>query len=191
MVHSVNCSVKFSISAGALIVFSLLLLMIPLRWLAAFVCASVVHEVFHGVVIFLFGGSIRHVHVGATGTVMYTDVAGGIQEILCAAAGPIASFSLVLLADRFPRLAVCGFVHGLYNMLPLFPLDGGRILKNILYVIFQPNHAGRIFCIIQLCFCAIILAACVMSAVRIGIAPLFLGILLLRRYREENCLANQ
>lgn len=54
------------------------------------------------------------------------------KEALCALAGPVGSFSVVLLAEYFPEAALFGLVQGLYNLLPVYPLDGGRILRCLL-----------------------------------------------------------
>ena len=55
-------------------------------------------------------------------------------------AGPLGSFSLLLFYRIAPQLAICGCLQGLYNLLPLGPLDGGRLLKIMLYQ-FCPNYA--------------------------------------------------
>jgi len=64
-----------------------------------------------------------------------------LKKLLIAMAGPMVNFMLVLL---FSTTDFCSTDHelliysnvliGLFNLIPIYPLDGGRILKNILYI---------------------------------------------------------
>lgn len=107
---------------------ALLLLTLPLPWFAAAVAAAGIHEAGHLLAIRLLGADARKIQVGPTGAKIHTSFSEPWRELLCAAAGPAASLLLVLAAKPFPRIALCGFVQGLYNLLPIYPLDGGRML---------------------------------------------------------------
>ena len=52
------------------------------------------------------------------------------RELLCALAGPAGSLLLAMLP--VPKLALCALIQGMFNLLPLEGLDGGRILGCIL-----------------------------------------------------------
>ena len=52
-----------------------------------------------------------------------------VQEALSALAGPAGSFLMLLLCRVFPEAALWGTVQGLFNLLPVYPLDGGRVLR--------------------------------------------------------------
>ena len=54
------------------------------------------------------------------------------QEFLSAMAGPAAGFLLVLLFPWFPRIAFSALVQSLFNLLPIYPFDGGRVIRSIM-----------------------------------------------------------
>ena len=181
--------ITFSISPGALIWLACLLLLLPLQWVLAIVLAVCVHECAHGIAIVLTGGHIRGVYIGGTGAVLVCQPMSGVQELLCALSGPIGSMLLLLLVRWMPRTAVCGAVHGLYNLIPLLPLDGGRILRSIVEKLFSPQRAGKIFNGTQMAIKIVIAVLCVLASTRIGVLALLFAFLLLRRQRNENSLA--
>ena len=111
---------------------ALLLLTVPLPWVGAAVAAGAVHELSHMLAIWLLGGNISRFTLGAGGARLYMEDLTPKREILAAAAGPLGSFLLLLFIRVFPRISLCGLIHGLFNLLPIYPMDGGRILYGIL-----------------------------------------------------------
>ena len=66
-----------------------------------------------------------------------------VKKLLIAMAGPMVNFILVLLFSICDikifnidqeLLIYSNVLIGLFNLIPIYPLDGGRILKNILYI---------------------------------------------------------
>ena len=111
------------------------------------------------------------------------------DEIFVAAAGPLINiliFGLLYglsfvfkLPYMLAQLAVCCFILGLGNLIPVLPLDGGRILRGILYVYAQKN-AGRILLIINtvLSMSLVFLGMYVLARTGYNISVLLIGIYL-------------
>ena len=113
---------------------AMLILLLPIRLLTAVVLAAAFHELCHLVALAAFSSPIYGIRIKPTGAVIRTDPLSPVQELVCAAAGPMGSLLLLILSDMFPLLAFCGLIQGLFNLLPVYPLDGGRILRQLLSI---------------------------------------------------------
>lgn len=120
---------KVEMSPGACILAAFLLLIVPLKWLLAAWTAAFFHEMCHIATIRACRGSICEVKVGTGGAVLETSPMTAGKELLCALSGPFGSLLLFALLHRLPELAICGCIQGIYNLLPFYPLDGGRALR--------------------------------------------------------------
>ena len=111
------------------IYLAFLILAFPLPWTAAAITAAALHELGHLIAAKLLKGEIIFIRIHMTGAEIGAVFPGKMQEAIAALAGPAMSFLLVLLYQRTPKLAVCGFLQGMYNLMPVYPLDGGRALR--------------------------------------------------------------
>lgn len=128
----------FSCIAGAF-----LLLMLPLDWLLSAFTAALAHEAGHILTVLLLGGRIRRIRVRISGCEIETAPMGEPGSVVCILAGPLASFLLLSVRNRFPLIAVFGLFQGMYNLLPVMPLDGGRVLRYLLCR-FCPERAESV-----------------------------------------------
>ena len=112
----------------------------------------VIHELFHSLVARRFGLSIRGITLFMFGGVaeMTEEPANAKTEFYMALAGPVTSialgmifYSIYLILKRlgvsmgitgiFGYLGIINWALAGFNLIPAFPLDGGRILRSILW----------------------------------------------------------
>lgn len=166
------------------ILLALMLLLLPFKWVLAAILAAAVHELCHALAIIALGGRIYSLHLGFGGIRMETDPLQPGREAAAALAGPLGSAALLLLARWLPRTAVCGGVHCVYNLLPLFPLDGGRALRSFMLLCLPAKYGEKGFRYFQYFLRIALAGAVLLAGLRWGILPAAAGILLLWRQRK-------
>lgn len=152
------------------------ILLIPLNWLMAAAFGALVHELFHVAAVYLLGGRVTAVKICAFGAVIETENLRGIREAFCALAGPLGSLLLVLLIRRLPVLGICALVQGIFNLLPVYPLDGGRALLRLLEC-RNPERGASVFrCVEASLLCLLLAGSWVISwRYHMGIGPCLLA----------------
>lgn len=73
-----------------------------------------------------------------------------IKKVIVAIAGPITNFIIILLIGRLNIdelksiiIIYTNFLIMIFNLLPIYPLDGGRVLKGILHIKFGKRKAEK------------------------------------------------
>ena len=114
------------------------------------------------------------------------------RETACILAGPCGSLLLMCFAVWFPRTAVCGFIHGLYNLIPVYPLDGGRALRTVTFGLLSPEWAECICAIAAhtVKMLAVVFALVGTFALDLGLIPVMIAGVLLFHMKREKLLAN-
>ena len=154
---------------------ALLLLALPLRWVAAAGFAAVFHEFCHMLAIRICGGTIQSLEVGNSGALMEAADLTARQELLCAMAGPLGGLLLLLFLRWVPEVAVCAAFQSAYNLQPVYPLDGGRCLRCVV-AMFAPMTADTVCVWAARCCCFLLIAVGIWAAVTgLGFAPLMMA----------------
>ena len=162
---------------------------------AAFLAAAAAHEAGHLLTLRLLGADILSVRLGFLDAQIRSSALGYREEAVSAIAGPAAS---VLLCGLFrtlaPTFAAISLLLGLFNALPVFPLDGGRALRAGLGLILPLETAQKVCWIVSAAFLAAGLAAALLGAWNygLGLGPVFVWSTVLVRvacYAGEEGLA--
>lgn len=135
--------VSVNITPGGLILGALLLLVIPLQWFISALLAAAFHEFCHYVAVSICRGHVYVLHISHSGAKMESSPLSPGQELFCALAGPAGSFFLLIFFRSFPRLALCALIQGIFNLLPLYPLDGGRAFRCAIRIFREKFLAKR------------------------------------------------
>lgn len=143
-----------SLSSGIFLLLAVLYFFGGLEFLLGFIFAVAAHEMGHIFAIKLCGGSIRAVYVKINGAAIeYFGINGILPELLSIIAGPAAgllfAYITSLLGNHYLNkllLSTAGIslILSVYNLLPILPLDGGRILKVLLSCCLRENISRQI-----------------------------------------------
>ncbi len=181
--------IRLTVTAGLCVLLSLLILTLPLQWILAAIIAALFHELCHMIAVILCGGKISGLGLRQSGAVMTTQTMTAGREVVCTLAGPIGSLLLLLFVHYLPRIAFCAAVHGIYNLLPLSHLDGGKVLRSALRIAF-PAKAGKICSLVQNCCLTLIWLLAIYLAIfcSLGCIPILFALSL--RHAAKKDLAN-
>ncbi len=118
-----------------------------------FFASIIIHELAHSVVARAYKIPVRSITLFLFGGVaqITREAARPLGELLMAAAGPLTSFALggvflgawFLLGAQDTRpvdyvlfwLAWMNFVLGIFNFMPAFPMDGGRVFRSLIWLV--------------------------------------------------------
>ncbi len=112
---------------------------------------SFLHEIAHILALKLVRGRVRGLHTGAVGVGLDTSSLSYSGELVVAIAGPAMSlflfFCFLPFASKSPVHFFCCFSNLIIftlNILPVYPLDGGRVLYCLLCKKIQLSTAVKI-----------------------------------------------
>lgn len=162
------------------------LLILPLQWVLAWFAASAVHELCHYVTLRICGIRIYSVKLGVSGTIMETEEIRPRYEAVSAMAGPLGGLVLLVFLRHIPHIAICAVLQSAFNLLPIYPLDGGRVFRCCITHWFCNSTAEKICYHTEnwVLFCLLIISCFLSFYYRLGFLPLAVFLLILLKCRK-------
>lgn len=165
-----------------LIYFALCLLFSHNLTLAAVSSAVLIHELTHLIVLWMTGGAATSLTVTPMGLSMERiGLLSHPEELLLSLSAPLANLLLAALyahltLDACTIEANLGF--GLLNLLPIYPLDGGKALASLLSVRLDRDTTERIVSRVSMFFLLLfwLLAVAVALVTSGGLSMLLLSV---------------
>ena len=179
---------RLRIDAPACLLGALALLLLPFNWIISAVMAALWHEGCHWLALKLCGCRCYGISVGREGAVLETEFGTPAKEALCALAGPLGSILLLLFFRWIPRIAICALIQGLYNLIPVYPLDGGRLVRNLLQILVKKGKQSSVMTGIEATsmLIMVILSLYCVIVLQLGYLPLiFVSILFYRVFQRK------
>ncbi len=147
------------------------------------VIAMCLHELGHIIAIKLCGGTIEKIDIKIFGAQIFVPELALMpykSEIIIAAAGPAAgiltsvcvmSAAYVLNTQVLSYFIGINFVISAVNLIPVYPLDGGRIAFSALRIFLPIRSANITFCLVSVIASQALLALCVVLTVNNALNP--------------------
>lgn len=108
------------------------------------------------------------------------------KKIIIAMAGPVANLLIMFIIYKlniniYEKIMIIysNLLLVLFNILPILPLDGGRILKGILHIYLGRNKAEKYSCNISFCILTILTAISSIAILYFKNIAIFLGVVFL------------
>ena len=174
------------ISSGYCLALAVMILLLPPKWIMSAMTAALIHELCHYLAILACSGKTAGVGLYSFSARMALPEMSRGKELLCALAGPFGGLMLWFLAPWFPRLALCAAAQSLYNLLLVYPLDGGRALRSVLHIFLPPSAAEFVEAFLTWLTIGVllILSLYVFAVLRQGILLLFATVVLVFRTKD-------
>ena len=148
-------------------------------WFALYaVLCALWHQSFHIIALKILGGSTRSVTVSQYGIGLKTTQLSYKHEAAVALAGPLASLAAFVFFAALARffifsevtvfLTISNLAVFAVNVLPVYPLDGGRAMHCFFCMKFDMQKAGRLTKIISVIFLLPLAVFSVIILIRTG-----------------------
>lgn len=161
--------------------------------LLALLTAILIHELTHTTVLWICGGSVTSLAITPLGiTIERVGLLSHRGEILLSLSAPLMNLLLagVYCLLGLPPFAVsANLALGLLNLLPIYPLDGGKALSAVLFHFLTPDTAQRISRAVSMISLTVFWLISVAIAILTGenLSPLFFSVALFAASVDSNC----
>ena len=162
---------------------ALMLLVLPLGWVLAALIAAAVHELGHIAAVYLCGGEVQGISLLHCGAQIDAQLFSRWKAVVAILAGPLTGLMLLFFCRWIPRVAICGFAQSIFNLLPIYPLDGGRLLRCL--------GVGEKTCRWVEIVVFVVFGCGLGFVVRCGILPVMMIFVMLYRVIQEKLLAKR
>lgn len=149
-----------------------------------FLLALTCHELGHALAMLFLNVPVQSLHIGLSGAVLSGSFPSYGKELLCALAGPMAGLLATVISYRWAaEFAVVSLCLSAVNLLPLYPMDGGRILGAVLSLHCELQTVTRVLSVISgVVCCLLMVGACwVVAELQSGLWPIFAVLAILWR----------
>lgn len=143
--------IKIRISPFAVLLLAVFVFLSSPASLAAVLAAVMIHESGHSFALQACGGEVDGLEITAFGIQMHIKNAYSLsygKEVLCVLAGPLSNLTLSWILGIVGRtweeayiFAGAQLVLGVFNLLPMSALDGGRVLWIFIAWVSDPYFA--------------------------------------------------
>lgn len=142
------------LGSGFILFFALVYFFDDSGFISALFPAVLMHELGHILLIFLFGASPTRLKATLSGfEIDYLGSLNDTKELIIALSGPFWGLLFAFLCAKLGQLrnsdylllcAGLGFILNFFNLLPVLPLDGGRVLNLSLRASFGEVKAEKL-----------------------------------------------
>ena len=163
-----------SIKPGFCIGLCVAILVVPVQWLISWVCAAMIHELGHYLMLKILKIQICSRSIGLSGAVIRTGQMTLKQELLSALAGPLLGFCSMGLARWLPYIAICALIQNVYNILPLPGHDGSRVITCFLGLLLTESVAEAVLVAVRVFVLILLVGICLYLATRVSFGYLLM-----------------
>ncbi|HYM59430.1 MAG TPA: M50 family metallopeptidase [Thermoanaerobaculia bacterium] len=171
-----------------------------LLWIPVLLISVLIHELAHAGTIGLFGYGSSEIRLrGFGGVTINRRKAKPWHDLLISLAGPLSSFALAwtmyqvpswlpgigrdpMLAVLVPFLAAANKWWGIFNLLPVVPLDGGQALRSFLHILTSDRTAFVIA--VWVSIVVAVLVAILGILAHLYFMTLFMGFLAINNFQQ-------